>query len=226
MIELLVVIAILAGLAAILLPVLGRAKMKAQAIQCENHLKQFGLAWALYSAGYGEWVPPNNAYGASNTWVRGWLELYKDPSLNPDNTNTLHLAASLLSPYFGAALGIWRCPTDKSGLARSVSMNAWLNCQQTPDGYAGLPNVFRVIRRTGDMTTPSPTQTYVFTEERSDSTNDGYFSVFMGWAGPQAFLLNYPASYHNGGGTWPLLMAIPRAGSGVLRGRHPRCSPT
>src|SRR5580693_3280397 len=59
LIELLVVIAIIAILAAMLLPVLSRAKMKATGASCENNLKQLALGWIMYCGDFQGNLPAN-----------------------------------------------------------------------------------------------------------------------------------------------------------------------
>src|SRR5438105_15943722 len=79
LIELLVVIAIIAILAAMLLPALGRAKLKAQGIQCMNNHRQLAIAWRMYTEENQDVLlfasgPVTNPNNHTNVWCSGSLD--------------------------------------------------------------------------------------------------------------------------------------------------------
>ena len=93
LIELLVVIAIIAILAAMLLPVLAKAKEKAYRSICFSHHKQLLLAHLMYLADNNDRIEPPNCGGVNGsvdpTLPAGWLykpgEAVGNPYLGPEH---------------------------------------------------------------------------------------------------------------------------------------------
>ena len=121
LIELLVVIAIIAILAAMLLPALARAKVKAQRLYCMNNFNQFGKATFMYTSDNSDLMPPNPDDGNTDpgyAWaageVNGWMpNLAAGGSAQAGDMSLLTTpATSLLAIYLGNNYLVWKCPAD------------------------------------------------------------------------------------------------------------------
>jgi prepilin-type processing-associated H-X9-DG protein len=125
---LLLVLAVIAILAALLLPALSRAKLKAHNVACLNQLKQLGIATRLYAEDNGAHLPA--------------AELL--PSNPTDPQNPLPRISNLLASYASKTGGtnatgsVFRCPQDKEFFfeveGSSYQWNAGLNGQRIDFG--------------------------------------------------------------------------------------------
>ena len=83
LIELLVVIAIIAILAAILFPVLARAREKARSSSCQNNLKNIATAFKMYTNDWDEKFPGPNGAPHDNQFTLGSGEIPWPVQLDP-----------------------------------------------------------------------------------------------------------------------------------------------
>jgi prepilin-type N-terminal cleavage/methylation domain-containing protein/prepilin-type processing-associated H-X9-DG protein len=219
LIELVVVIAALVLLALTLLPALASSKTDNRALRCLNNQRQLMSAIRVYTEDYNDYLPANDYpwttpvgsvlphSGAAN-WAPGSM------IVTPDRTNTSILRDPVISQLYNylRTSDVFKCPADPTVVIRSLSMNSavgtrWYNAPP-PKGFYPLDGAWlsatytpgqttwRTYNRISTIVAPNPANLWVLMEEHPDSINDSS----MATPAVANYLIDWPASYHNGAG--------------------------
>lgn len=176
LIELLVVIAIIAILAAVLMPALGRAKLKATGAACLNNQKEINLAFMMYSADNNEYLISSRLADETGTLqdMAGggfWLGPYPGPQIPAGITSDQALARVTagiqMSPISQYCSGVnsYHCPGD-TRFNRKPGAGWGYDSYSKPEGINGTFGQLygqTPFRRASAV--PDPSNTFTLIEE-------------------------------------------------------------
>jgi len=139
LVELLVVIAVIALLMAILLPVLGRAKRMAKAVECQSNLHQCGVLFEIFTndrdghfydrgSHFEAYVP----YECALYWITPYYDAFGDNFFCPMATKKVSQASG--RDKFGDTFNAWHCFTHPNAPSGSYGINTWC-----PNDEPGVP---------------------------------------------------------------------------------------
>jgi prepilin-type processing-associated H-X9-DG protein len=186
LVELLVVITIIAILAALLLPVLSRAKAQAQSTACKNHLRQIGLALGMYVADT-HYYPPGRDWPTRQGWMDKlypynpliWTNpAWHCPTYIARNGMAVFWATNTVEPTQGAV-----CWTSYSYNCNGIIGNGWNGWTGMPPavlrkwGTLGLGGLPQWVSREPEVVAPS--EMYAVADARSlrRGSGPGYFPI-------------------------------------------------
>lgn len=182
LVELLVVIAVIAILAALLLPALSQAKVRAKTVYCLNNVKQLELSCHIYSGDFNDFLPQNQVGGyvdqsggtgdpSTVTNSLSWC-----PGIAPENDSVQSTVMAGNIYLYNKSPAIYHCPADLSTVdneptvprTRSFCMEISLNCDQASSTYHKFTEIIQ----------PPPADLFVFIDTQEEDIWDATYGIF------------------------------------------------
>jgi prepilin-type N-terminal cleavage/methylation domain-containing protein len=194
LIELLVVIAIIAILAALLLPALNAAKVRAKTAACLSNQRQLAIAWRIYADENNGTLAlnlPQNLANNKTLWANG--------DQGAALPRTADIKQGLLFPY-AQNTSTFHCPGDTSLTNRDLtySMNSWIGSRamtQPPFYSSGI--AYRTFVRESEIAAiGGSSRIWVIMDEDPRTMNDAWFQVNMD---DSTYFASFPGLQHGRG---------------------------
>ncbi|HEX3624336.1 MAG TPA: prepilin-type N-terminal cleavage/methylation domain-containing protein [Verrucomicrobiae bacterium] len=212
LIELLVVIAIIAILAAIMLPVLDKAKQRALTAQCLSNMRQLQACYVLYNGDNSGFLAINLSTGgeetaaSQNCWIAGDAQT---------DTSTTNIQQGKLYDY-NKQVAIYACPANTKKIPGNAGFGKKILVPQTrtcaidyslgggdPPGSPLSRNNILFGSYDKENKVRHPAAKIVFVDEGENSVGDGCFGLFPVGSYPLINVWwNVPGSRHDRGCTF------------------------
>ena len=211
--DLIAVLAVVLVLAAFQLPSAADTRGRGQSASCLANHRQLARAWQLYAQDNDGRLVGNLDGGdvmalsnSNRTWVLGWFDFTGGMPNGADTNTQLLTEFCPLARYLDKQTSTFKCPADTSlslgrmggPRVRSVSMNGYMGERAIP-----FTSGYKQFKKLSEIVNPSPSQAFVFIDEREDSINDGDLQINMSGFSPQTpsvyTIVDYPADWHNRG---------------------------